>query len=176
MVLGWEQTGCPAPRRSVLSWCKAAISRIRENRHRCVPLISSCERLTHVPDYPANPGEGTLAQRLKAQLWRVIPEAVSALAFISTGRVWHKLVNCGGVVSRCEMRIAYRHCQGLVAEEFSHSADIYSSHHQPACERVPEAMPSETLDPGIFQAGLNQPRALTNAAPSLRLLGKTSSP
>ena len=68
MVLCWEQTGCPAPRRSVLSWCKAATSRIRENRHRCVPLISSCERLTAVPGFPANPGEGTLALELKAQL------------------------------------------------------------------------------------------------------------
>ena len=62
---------------------------------------------------------------------------MSALVFMSTGGVWHKLVNCGGVVSRCQMRIAHRHCQGLVAEEFSYGADVYAGHDKSAGKRVP---------------------------------------
>jgi len=67
------------------------------------------------------------------------------------------------------MRVAHRHCQGLVAEQLSDGANIYSGHNQSTGKGVPEAMPGEAFDPGSFHCGIEPTPCADQGGPSLAM-------
>src|SRR5215470_20192245 len=63
---------------------------------------------------------------------------------------------------RTPVRVAHGHCNGLVAQQLLNGPDVYSSHHQAACEGVTQIVPGEVYKLRVLH-GVSKPARLHTA-------------